>query len=183
MQRLSPQHVGRPVLAPNWQAMRSSSADVKASASRKSDSPSTTGIFTSALSNDTFVDPSPDPAQLVADRSPPAATAFSIQVSHPLVFIASLAIYSMISIDVFSPNSLHLLQPFDEAIHQSALSNISPGFRQQIFGNILSNWWTMAGSVGWIFTTATAIRPHRRRCAHHRGTSVRVAAGCIRQQT
>ncbi|GLI61612.1 hypothetical protein VaNZ11_004033 [Volvox africanus] len=63
----------------------------------------------------------------------------------------------MISIDVFSPNSLHLLQPFDAAIHQSALSNTSPGFRHQLFGNILSNWWTLAGSVGWIFTTATAI--------------------------
>ncbi|GIM10367.1 hypothetical protein Vretimale_14112 [Volvox reticuliferus] len=156
MQLSIPQYVGRPVLAPH-RATRSAFANVKASTSGKSDRSSPTSILTSDLASDTSVDPAPDPAQLVADRTPPAASEFSIPVSHPLVFVANLAIYSMISIDVFSPDSLHLLQPFDEAVHQSALSNLSPGFWQQVFGNVFSNWWTMAGSVGWIFTTATAL--------------------------
>lgn len=70
--------------------------------------------------------------------------------------LLGLALYSAVAIDVFDPNSAHLLQPLDTAVHQAALS-IDPMVRKQVFGGVVSNGFIMAAAVGWIFTTATAM--------------------------
>ncbi|GLC36016.1 hypothetical protein PLESTM_000393000 [Pleodorina starrii] len=85
------------------------------------------------------------------------SVAFSSPVSHPSFFIIGLTVYSMVAMDVFYPDGLHLLQPVDQAIHQAVLENIDPALRRQLFGNVVSNVWSLASSVGWIFATATAL--------------------------
>ncbi|EFJ43084.1 hypothetical protein VOLCADRAFT_106968 [Volvox carteri f. nagariensis] len=85
------------------------------------------------------------------------STGFASAVGHPSILITSLAAYSMITYDIFGPTSLHVLQPVDQAFHHAVQASIDPELRRHLFGEVLSNWWIMAGSLGWIFTTATAL--------------------------
>ncbi|KXZ56195.1 hypothetical protein GPECTOR_1g169 [Gonium pectorale] len=64
---------------------------------------------------------------------------------------------SCVAVDVFSPDSAHVLAPLDQGLHEAVLANIDPAVRKALFGGLLSNAWIMAASVGWIFTTATAL--------------------------
>lgn len=101
------------------------------------------------------------PIVTVADSTPPTTRLtvtkpFSSPVSHPVYLIGSLATYSLIAFDVFAPNSLHLLQPIDQALHEATLANIDPEVRRTLFAGVFSNWWIISGAIGWIFTTATA---------------------------
>ncbi|KAG2442075.1 hypothetical protein HYH02_009866 [Chlamydomonas schloesseri] len=86
-----------------------------------------------------------------------SAAPFSSPVAHPAVFAAGLTLYSMVAVDVFHPDSAHLLQPLDSGLHEWVLSNLDPGLRRSVFGSVVSNVWLLVATLGWIFTTATAM--------------------------
>ncbi|PNH12474.1 hypothetical protein TSOC_000578 [Tetrabaena socialis] len=98
----------------------------------------------------------PAPAPAPAPNPAPWAT-FSSPVAHPAFIVLGLTAYSAVAIDVFVPDSLHLLQPMDEALHQWTLSTIDPAVRKQLFGGVLSNGWTVTATFGWIAATSAAL--------------------------
>ncbi|KAG2440827.1 hypothetical protein HXX76_003682 [Chlamydomonas incerta] len=92
-----------------------------------------------------------------SSSAPAAPPPFSSPAAHPAVFVCGLALYSAVAVDVFHPASAHLLQPLDTGLHEWVLSNLDPGLRRALFGTVLSNGWLLAATIGWIFTTATAL--------------------------
>ncbi|PNW80719.1 hypothetical protein CHLRE_07g327100v5 [Chlamydomonas reinhardtii] len=111
----------------------------------------------SAVVDTALPSPSSPSSPSLASSTPAATAAFSSPIAHPAVFVSGLVLYSVVAVDVFHPDSAHLLQPLDSGLHEWVLSNLDPGLRRALFGTVLSNGWLLAATIGWIFTTATAM--------------------------
>lgn len=76
------------------------------------------------------------------------APATSIMSPLGYMVVPALSLFTLITYDVASPTSSHILQPIDLAVHQAVVDNIPLGFRIFTADKIISNIPIAAGALG-----------------------------------
>lgn len=104
--------------------------------------------------------------QLVQGRSEKEGVPDQAQVTHrlfPTAFLPAWLGFGLVSFDLFSPNSLHLLQAVDVQVHEFVQAQCSVQFRVFVADKIISNVPIGLGICAWAACTIEAIAAGRPR--------------------